>query len=45
MRIYINSFEASKNDLALLIERCKAGLEIISEVHMTKHGNLAIVTA
>lgn len=44
MVIYINGCKASKKDLALLIERCKQGLDMITDVHTTNHGFLSIST-
>lgn len=44
MVIYINGYKASKKDLALLIERCKQGLDMITDVHTTNHGFLSVST-
>lgn len=44
MVIYINGCKASKKDLALLIERCKKGLDMITDVHTTKRGFLSVST-
>ena len=42
--IYINGVKASKNDIAILIERVHKGLEEILEMHFTKSNNIAIKT-
>lgn len=44
MTIYINSVKATAKDLETLQKRCRAGLDKIVSVHMTAHGNCAIVT-
>ena len=45
MNIYINGRKASKQDLALLVERCKRGLEVLKDIHKTRGGGIAIITA
>lgn len=44
MTIYINGRKASQKDLTRLIERCKRGLEVLAGAHLTRSGNLAILT-
>ena len=44
MVIYINGCKASKKDLALLIERCKQGLDMITNVRTTNRGFLSVST-
>lgn len=43
--IYINGVKATNADLVVLLERIRKGLDCILEVHMTKHNNIAVVTA
>lgn len=42
--LYINGVKASKEDLRILNERCKSGIERIVSLHTTKSGYLAITT-
>ena len=43
--IYINGVKATRDDLATLFKRVRKGLDCIIEIHMTKHNNIAVVTA
>ena len=43
--IYINGVKATRNDLVMLFERVRKGLDCIIEIHTTKSQNIAIVTA
>lgn len=44
MTIYINGHKASKTDVSELVSRCKAGYDIITDVHITPRGWLSIST-
>lgn len=44
MTIYINGHKASKTDLRELVERCKSGNEVITDVHITPRGWLSVST-
>lgn len=44
MTIYINGRKASKTDVATLVANCKAGREMITDVHITPRGYLAVST-
>lgn len=44
MTIYINGRKASQKDLTRLIERCNRGKEVLAGAHLTRSGNLAILT-
>ena len=44
MTIYINGRKASKADIAMLVANCKNGVDLITDVHITPRGYLAVST-